>query len=317
VERGYARLLSFQVESGGIYQDLLASYNTAIAISALAAAQNPAYRERIDRAVAYLKGLQWSEMTTPAEGEKVTGEGDTWYGGWGYGGRSRGGGRPDLSNVQIALDALHDAGLEPGDPAFQRALTFITRLQNHSETNDQPWAGNDGGFIYGPSDHRQGESMAGEYSGPDGGRRLHSYGSMTYAGLKSFIYAGLTKDDPRVRAAWQWIRGNWSLEENPGMSFAGADRAQQGLYYYYHTMARALNLYDEPVITDAGGIAHDWRVELTAKLASLQRADGSWVGDKRWMEDNPVLVTAYVVLALQEVQQDLKQHPAKQRPTGS
>ena len=316
VKRGYEKLLSYQVESGGIYKDLLANYNTAIAISALAAAENPAFEQQIDKATNYLKGLQWSEMMTSAEGEKIAGERDAWYGGWGYGGRSRGGGRPDLSNVQMALDALHDAGVKTDDPAFQRAIEFVSRLQNNSETNDQSWAGNDGGFVYGPGDKRTGESMAGEYTAPDGSRRLRSYGSMTYAGLKSFIYAGLTKDDPRVRAAWDWISKNWTLDENPGMAAAGADRAQQGLYYYYHTLARALNEYDQPRITDSQGKPHDWRLELIDKLASLQRPDGSWAGDKRWMEDNPVLATSYVVLALQEVQEDLRQRPVANAANG-
>jgi squalene-hopene/tetraprenyl-beta-curcumene cyclase len=310
VKRGYDKLLSYQVEDGGIYKDLLANYNTAIAISALAAAEEPSFKPHIDKAVAYLKGLQWTDMTTSAEGEKIAGEADPWYGGWGYGGRSRGAGRPDLSNVQMALDALHDAGLKPDDPAFQRALVFVWRLQNFSETNDQPWAGNDGGFVYGPGDKRTGESMAGEYTA-DGVRRLRSYGSMTYAGLKSFIYAGLTRDDPRVRAAWEWITQNWTLDSNPGMQYAGPDRAQHGLYYYYYTLARALNAYDQPVMTDPQGRQHDWRIELIDKLAGLQQPDGSWIGDKRWMEDNPVLTTAYVVLALQEAQSDLKQHPPR------
>jgi squalene-hopene/tetraprenyl-beta-curcumene cyclase len=311
VKRGYDKLLSYQLEDGGIYKDSLASYNTAIAISALTAANEIAYKDRIDKAVAYLKGLQWTDMVSSADGQKVGGKDDTWYGGWGYGGRSRGAGRPDLSNAQMALDALHDAGLKPDDPAFQAAIQFVSRLQNSSETNDQPWAGNDGGFVYGPSDNRKGESMAGEYTTADGHRRLRSYGSMTYAGLKSFIYAGLTKTDPRVRAAWDWITGNWTLDENPGMRQGDPERAQQGLYYYYHTLSRALNEYDEPLITDPQGNKHDWRVELIEKLASLQKPDGSWVGERRWMEDNPILVTAYTVLALQEVQKDLKEHPVE------
>jgi squalene-hopene/tetraprenyl-beta-curcumene cyclase len=309
VKKGYEKLLSYQVDSGGIYQDLLANYNTAIAVSALAAAKNPEYQPQIDRAVAYLKDLQWTSETAP-EGEQIT-ESSPWFGGWGYGGRSRGGGRPDLSNAQMALEALHDSGLKPDDPAYQNAVKFITRQQNFSETNDQSWAGNDGGFIYGPADDGSGESKAGEYVGPDGKRMLRSYGSMTYAGLKSMIYAGLTKDDPRVRAAWTWITCNWTLDENPGLRADNPENAQWGLYYYYHTLARALNAYDEPVIVDPQGEHHDWRVEFLKKIASLQQPDGSWVGDKKWMENNPVLVTAYVVLALQEAQQDLQEHPAK------
>jgi squalene-hopene/tetraprenyl-beta-curcumene cyclase len=306
VKKGYDKLLSYQLESGGIYKDLLANYNTAIAVSALAAAEHPAFRPRIDQAVAYLKGLQWTERTPPGpNGERVADEKNPWYGGWGYGRR----GRPDGSNMQLALDALHDAGLKPEDPAYQAALKFVSRMQNQSETNDQPWTGDDGGLVYTPANN--GESFAGEIKTPDGRRELRSYGSMTYAGLKSMIYAGLTKDDPRVKAAWDWITRNWTLEENPGMRLADPAQAQHGLYYYYHTLARALNAYDQPVITDPAGKQHDWRLELIAKLKSLQKEDGSWVGDKRWMEDNPVLVTSYAVLALQEAVEDLKQHRAK------
>jgi squalene-hopene/tetraprenyl-beta-curcumene cyclase len=76
-------------------------------------------------------------------------------------------------------------------------------------------------------------------------------------------------------------------------------------------MARALNVYDEPIITDAKGVKHDWRVELTNKIASLQNPDGSWVGEKRWMEDNKILATSFAILALEEIQKDLREHPAK------
>jgi squalene-hopene/tetraprenyl-beta-curcumene cyclase len=76
-------------------------------------------------------------------------------------------------------------------------------------------------------------------------------------------------------------------------------------------MSRALVAYGEPVLVDDTGTPHDWRVEMTAKIASLRHPDGGWAGEKRWMEDNPVLSTAYNVLALEEIQQDLKAHPAK------
>src|SRR4051812_40123912 len=38
VKKGYDKLLTFQMENGGIYKDLMANYNTAIAITSLAAA---------------------------------------------------------------------------------------------------------------------------------------------------------------------------------------------------------------------------------------------------------------------------------------
>jgi squalene-hopene/tetraprenyl-beta-curcumene cyclase len=264
----------------------------------------------MDKAVAYLKGLQWSPSTPGAgpKGEKVIDEKNPWFGGWGYGSK----GRPDGSNTQMAMEALQNAGLSKDDPAFQNSLKFITRMQNNSETNDQPWAGNDGGFVYTPANN--GESFAGESTTPDGQRLLRSYGSMTYAGLKSMIYAGLTKDDPRVKAAWDWIKKTYTVDVNPGMPAnhpQQGDVRKHGLYYYYHTMARALNAYDEPTIDTPEG-KRDWRVDLANKLMSLQSQDGSWAGEKRWMEDNPVLVTSYTVQALSEILQDLKEHPVKQ-----
>lgn len=131
---------------------------------------------------------------------------------------------------------------------------------------------------------------------------------MTYAGLKSMIYAGLTKDDPRVKAAWGWIAKTFTLDENPGMVAAGQDQAKSGIYY--HTLARALSAYGQPNVA-SGGTEHDWRVELIAKLKQEQRPDGSYTGDRRWMEDNPVIATVMAALALEDALKDLKERPAK------
>lgn len=306
VQQGFRFLLSFQLENGGIYQDTLASYNTATAISALAAARNPEFQPAIDRAVAYLRSLQWQEGMTLPNGEVVQ-AGDVRVGGWGYGSR----GRPDGSNTSMALDALIDAGVSREDPVFKAAAQFVTRMQNLSATNDQPWArdlpgGGDGGFIYSPA--RGGESFAGEYTDSSGTRRFHSYGSMTYAGMKSLLYANLTREDPRVQAAWGWISRNWSLTENPGMRNAGPDAAADGLFYYFHAMARALKEYGQPTIPTTPTPV-DWRVELVNRLAELQRPDGSWKGGRAYMEELEVLVTAYCVLALQEILQDFELRP--------
>ena len=75
------------------------------------------------------------------------GQDDPFYGGAGYGGRSR----PDLSNTSFFMEALRDTGLPADDPNLKKALVFVSRCQNlKGEFNDQPWAGkvNDGGFIY-------------------------------------------------------------------------------------------------------------------------------------------------------------------------
>ena len=308
VRKGYGRLLAEQQPDGGIYKDMLANYNTAIAVSALAASPDPAHKAAMGKAVAYLKGAQFSDAVAGPNGEKVD-VNHPYHGGWGYGG-GRGPSRPDLSNTNVVLEALNDAGLKPEDPAYQRALKFVQRLQNNSETNPANWAGDDGGFVYGIDDKGQGNSAAGEYDGPDGRKMVRSYGSMTYGGIKSMIYAGLTKDDPRVKAAWDWIRKNWTLDENPGMRAGDPKGAEAGLFYYYQTFGKALGAYDEPVVTDVSGNKHDWRVELIRELKERQRPDGSFVGINKWMEENPVLSTTFAVLALQEALADLKQHPA-------
>jgi squalene-hopene/tetraprenyl-beta-curcumene cyclase len=310
IQNGFKKLLTYQKDDGSISDDNLATYNTAIAISALADSHRQDYQPALDKAVQYLRELQWTDKIQglPKEVGKIDANNPN-YGGWGYGKKGK---AADLSNVQTAIDALHDAGLKPGDPAYQAALKFITRTQNNSETNDQKWAADDGGFIYSPNNG--GNSKAGEYVAPDGRKMFRSYGSMTYAGLKSMIYAGLSHDDPRVKAAWDWIRHNWTLDENPGIKYGDPNNpkgADAGLFYYYHTVARALRAYGEPVVTDAKGNKHDWRIELIEHIAAQQRQDGSWAGTQKWMENKPTLSTAYAVLSLEETLQDLKEHPAR------
>lgn len=116
---------------------------------------------------------------------------------------------------------------------------------------------------------------------------------MTYAGLKSMIYAGLSADDPRVIAAMNFIRKHYSLTENPGMGHAGQ-------FYYYHTFAKSLNVAEIDILDDSDGKPHDWRSELGGQLIAMQQADGSWVNQEndRWMEGDRQLVTAYALLAL-------------------
>ncbi len=323
VRRGFDALIAQQVGDGGIYDDLLANYNTAISATALSEARAEAgddrYATTIDAAVAYLRRLQWTPETQ-ADFEDddlvqaVSGQDDAFFGGWGYGGRSRGAGRPDLSNAAMALEALHEAGVPKDDPAFERARLFVSRLQNRSESNTSDWAGDDGGFVYSPDADRTGESFAGEFVTPDGDRRLRSYGSMTYAGLKSMIYAGLDKEDPRVVAAVAWAGDNWTLDANPGMQLGGEGQGEWGLYYYYLMLARSLDAYDEPVIeTFAGPV--DWRLALVDALAQRQQDDGSWTGQPKWRENDPTMTTAYSVIALNAALKDMAEHPpAEQRP---
>ena len=115
---------------------------------------------------------------------------------------------------------------------------------------------------------------------------------MTYAGLKSMIHAGLTQDDPRVKAALEYIRDNYTLDENPG-------QGQRGLYYYYQTFGKAMALLGKPTIVDAKGNEHNWRDDLLAALAKRQESSGAWVNhDDRFMEGDPNIVTSFGLLAL-------------------
>jgi squalene-hopene/tetraprenyl-beta-curcumene cyclase len=292
---------SFAQPDGGIYDKYYATYSTSVCVTALAQAGLPQDADLVNRAWGHLLDLQADE----SEG---FGTQDTQYGGWGYERNApeegEGMHRADLSNTAFALEAIKDlqdlceqenaAGAAAiGAPedlqertglAYQHAILYLQRCQNLKTTNDQPWASNDGGFVY-----RPGESKAGET--PEGG--LRSYAGMTYAGLKSMVYAKLAKDDPRVQAAWQWARMHWSVTENPGLG-------QEGLFYYYLTMSRALKAYGAEQVVDAQDVSHDWRAELVGQLLSSQAGDGSWSNkNSRWMESIPDLVTAYSVLAIE------------------
>jgi len=290
VRRAIEFVLRFRQKDGGIYPQGygLRNYYTSVCLMMLAAAKDPALEPALVAARKFLQRLQWDE----AEGIDRA---NAWYGGAGYGRHKR----PDLSNTQMMLEALHQSGLDPNDPTYRKALVFITRCQMLSQTNDQPFArgADDGGFIYTPvGASPEQHSKAGQIT--IGGRRYpRSYGSMTYAGFKSMLYARVDRNDVRVRRALDWIRKHYTLDENPNMPGA---QSLEGLFYYYHVFAKALAAWGEPVLIDAAGRRHNWRAELCRKLLALQRADGSWVNTApRWMEDNPYLVTAYALLAIQ------------------
>jgi squalene-hopene/tetraprenyl-beta-curcumene cyclase len=137
--------------------------------------------------------------------------------------------------------------------------------------------------------------MAGERQNENGSTALRSYGSMSYAGLLSFIYAEMDSQDPRVLAVKEWLTKHYTIKENPGMG-------PQGLFYYYHTMAKALTLSGITTIKDENGDPKDWRKELCFHLLNLQSKDGSWVNDNgRWWEKDPVLVTSYALLTLERI----------------
>lgn len=296
-----ANLLARQETDGRFDDGNLSTYVTAAVVTALASLP-PSERvaTAMHNGVESLRQLQWDET------DNVDPSLD-WYGGAGYGKH----GRPDLSSTQWLLEGLHAAGdcsdsRGPfgcdcdNDPARQRAIAFLTRCQN-APSNPADWAGTDGGFVYTAAGG--GESMASQAAGegrygetmPEGeARSLRSYGSMTYAGYKSLLFAGLSPDDPRVQAALDWIRAHWTMTSNPGMG-------KQGWFYYLHGLARAMAAGGHTTLMDADGVDHDWRAELADTLVEAQQPDGSWVNEEsRWLEGNAELATIYAVLTLQE-----------------
>ena len=281
VAKSLTFLLRNQQPSGGIHapESRHQNYETCIAMLALSESNSKGkYNEQLNKAETFLRGLQWDE------GEGIeSSEGA--YGGAGYDSKQR----PDMSNTQFLIEALKKSGVADDDPAMLKALKFVSRAQNlESPHNTLDFAGkvNDGGFIYTPA--KGGESKAGTTE--NGGHK--SYGSITYAGLKSMIYAGLTKEDERVKAATEWIRKNYTLSENPGMG-------QQGLYYYFQTFAKTMSSLESESFTTTDGNEHFWKQELVKKLAELLQSNGSWINSAdRWYEGDPNLVTAYCLMAL-------------------
>ncbi|NLZ64713.1 MAG: terpene cyclase/mutase family protein [Lentisphaerae bacterium] len=259
-------------------------YNTSICLLALAKYNRPQDLEICRKARVFLLDSQ--------------NRADAASGGIGYGRNQR----ADLSNTAWTLEALKATDhldREPfsSDPqqarqaelAWDKALQFVSMCQNLSATNQSAWVKSApeedrGGFIYCPEDALKAES---------GSPPLRSYGSMTYAGIKSMIYAEVAKDDVRMQSAFDWVKKYYTLEENPG---TGAS----GFYYYLHTFGKTLTLFQEPTITDSQGREHDWRRELVNKLAATQKPDGSWYNDQsgRWMENIPELSTAYCLMTL-------------------
>lgn len=260
---------------------------------AFAAASKSEYQSIIDNARKYLISFQLDE------GEDIS-PAHVYYGGIGYGGDDR----PDLSNLQLALEAIKTAEefaatsggiLKRPHPAelilksktlashWQKALVFLSRTQNIESINDMDYATGDGGFIYETGHYKPERSI--------------SYGSMTYAGLKSLLYAGIDKNDIRVRKAYAWICSNYSVEENPNFGTSS-------LYYYFMTATKCLKTFGEDTILDSKGNRHDWREDFLNRIVSLQYEKGYWVNpDGRYQENVKDLATAYSVIAMKHALQ--------------
>lgn len=296
IAEAFTFILDRQKPDGGIYGEGLATYNTSLCLLALSLAGNPEYDVPILQGRRFLIGQQ-ADYGEPGIDDNA------FDGGIGYGGTYT---HSDLSNTHLALEALYysrkalaDTANAPGangsaELDWDAAISFVERCQNLPALDSGDGTGDDpenrGGFVYFP-----GNSKAGEKILPGGKAVPRSYGSMSYAGLLSFIYAEMDQNDPRVAAAIDWLEAHYSVEENPGME-------HEGLFYYYHTMAKALTIAGIDSLELADGKEVDWKLDLARKLFDLQQTDGSWVnGTGRWWEKDPILVTAYAVLTLEHI----------------
>jgi squalene-hopene/tetraprenyl-beta-curcumene cyclase len=240
MEKAAAYVLSLQQADGSIQNPGagLTTYRTSIAIMAFQAYDPAKYADAIAKGRAYLEKTQWSESNG-------IGTKQPYYGGWGYDEKTGTKPEADVSNASFALEALKETGLPADSPVWKRAVTFLQRCQNRSESNDLAPSGvkigDDGGFMYDPG-LDQGKSEPVKL--PDGTMQIPSYASITYAGLMSLLYANVSKDDPRVKGAKAWLEKNYTLDENRGLGGrSNPQGSKQGLFYYYHTFAKALNAW--------------------------------------------------------------------------
>lgn len=309
VRKGADYILSKAQADGGIYTPIpgrkgggLATYNTAVCLTALAATGRDDITDVVLAARAFL-----------AESQHL-GD-DVFKGGFGYDKQTD---RPytDLMNTHFVIEAMRrtqtfedrrPAGQKRIDINWQAALDYANRLQNGSDTGDSA-----GGFYYSPGDAKAGtekrpprpsapgtSAQSAKPAAPDAAGEtnapvvLRSYGSITYAGLLALVYCDVDRADPRVQSALNWVSRHWTLDENPGMQ-------DQGLYFFYNVMARSLAAGGIESIPREQGGTIAWARELVAKVVSLRQEDGSWVNrNGRFWENDPVLATAYSVLALE------------------
>lgn len=286
------------ISAGPTYKN----YNTAICLSALARLKgtDPEIDKALRLGEKYLRMTQHIGDKDPAG--NVIDEKHSFRGGFGYGKH----GRPDGSNTQLAVQALYDMGVGPDDPAMQEAVRFMSRLQGNY-TNDlfadqiEP----NGGAIYATSVNKDNIGKPESKADPDQiaqveengkiTKKLTPYGSMTYAMMKTYIYANLERDDPRVIAGYNWLRNNFTVDHHPGFPEA---MQMQSYFYYLMVMGKTLQAWDAPLI-DPAGEEVDWRGKLIDKLVEKQAKDGSWANDvDRWSEGNPHLATCYALFAL-------------------
>lgn len=123
-----------------------------------------------------------------------------------------------------------------------------------------------------------------------------------YEDLLPYVYLEVSAEQQIAARALAALRASFTVERNPDLTrrYGPAGFPEdQGLYYYYLIAAKTLSVHGLATLEVAGGGRRDAARELVARLERLQLDDGSWRNrDGRWWEDEPVLTTAYALLAL-------------------
>lgn len=250
------------------------TYTTAVALLAMWTYKDGKpddYFAKMKAAREFLKTAQIEDENSPN------------YGGFSYGK----GGKADMSNTAWAAEALHvtekldqepytskDEETKKSSKELWSALDeFLKKSQNLAKEGEKD-SEKDGGFAYRPG-------------------TVVSSGSMSYAGLKSMIYAKLKPNDPRVKGLMNYVEKNYTVDANPG-------QGNRGYFYYIQTMAKALNVAKLDAIKTEDG-DKNWRDDIINKLCDLQTETGAWVNTNgRYMESDLNLVTAYAMISLQQ-----------------
>ncbi len=313
VEKGCVYMVAKQNKDGSFGEGpsgaFLKTYTTAIVVMALTLTDYEKHKDAIRNASGYLKNNQVKEEGIDR-------------GGSGYGDEAPGPdggvkkGIANLSTTGFTAEALHRSGLPQDDDYWKLVIEYVRRCQNSTEVNkDAAFVaklkekglsiGDDGGLFYAanpdPAVHKAGTVKVVDKE------VIMSYGSMTYHGIKTYIYAGLKKDSPEVKAAVDWVRKNWSVEAHPGMPYDEKKRNHlRGLFYFYYVMARAMDILGENPFKTFDGKEHNWANELGEQLLKIDKG-GHWLNDNPgWFESDKVLVTSYVLNTLNCVMRNIK-----------
>jgi Mg-chelatase subunit ChlD len=124
-----------------------------------------------------------------------------------------------------------------------------------------------------------------------------SYGSMSCAGVCSLAIGSSALgekgilSDPRIRRGLDWLAGHFSVSEHP--------ESNAWLFYYLYSLERVGRILNIDFIGE-----NEWYPLGARHLLSIQKPDGSWVGDDQ--EQDPRLATSFALLFLTRATQSLK-----------